>query len=47
MAGLVMAARRGKSFRDWRPAAGSGEIFDEIAQQARRHEDWLNLSAGF
>jgi hypothetical protein len=35
------------TFRDWRPAAGSGEMFDAIAQPARRHEDWLNLSADF
>jgi hypothetical protein len=35
------------TFQDWRPAADSGEMFDAIAQPARRHEDWLNLSADF
>ncbi len=44
---MVMDSSRAKLFWDWRPQTKLAEIFEEIAQHATTHKDWLDLSANF
>jgi CDP-paratose 2-epimerase len=44
---LVMDADRAGAFWNWRPQTKLTEIFEEIAGHARKHENWLELSADF
>jgi CDP-paratose 2-epimerase len=44
---MVMDSSRANKFWDWRPRTKLAEIFDEIAQHAAAHEDWLDLSSNF
>jgi hypothetical protein len=32
------------NFWDWRPTISTNEIFEDIAQFAEAHEDWLDVS---
>jgi len=42
---MVMDSDRAGKFWDWQPQTELAEIFDEIANHARGHENWLELSA--
>jgi CDP-paratose 2-epimerase len=44
---MVMDSNRADKFWGWRPRTKLAEIFDEIAQHAAMHKDWLDLSADF
>jgi CDP-paratose 2-epimerase len=44
---MVMDPARAKSFWNWEPQIALKEIFEEIAQHAEAHPDWLDLSADF
>jgi CDP-paratose 2-epimerase len=41
---LVMNSGRAMNFWDWRPTISTNEIFEDIAQFAEAHEDWLDVS---
>lgn len=44
---MVMDSNRAATFWSWQPQTQLPEIFDEVAQHARAHENWLELSADF
>ena len=44
---LVMDSARAKNFWHWEPQTKLTEIFEEIAQHASAHPDWLDNSADF
>jgi CDP-paratose 2-epimerase len=44
---MVMDSSRADKFWGWRSRTKLTEIFDEIAQHAAIHKDWLDLSADF
>jgi CDP-paratose 2-epimerase len=44
---MVMDSSPADKFWGWRPRTKLTEIFDEIAQHAATHKDWLDLSADF
>ncbi len=44
---MVMDSSRAKSFWNWQPQTTLPEIFEEIAQHAITHKNWLDLSAIF
>jgi len=44
---MVMDASRSRQFWNWQPQTSLLAIFEEIAQHAEAHQDWLELSADF
>jgi CDP-paratose 2-epimerase len=44
---MVMDSSRARSFWNWQPQTSLTAIFEEIAQHAAAHRDWLDLSADF
>jgi hypothetical protein len=42
-----MDSSRARSFWNWQPQTSLTAIFEEIAQHAAAHRDWLDLSADF
>jgi CDP-paratose 2-epimerase len=44
---MIMDSSRAGAFWGWSPQTKLVEIFDEAAQHARAHENWLDLSADF
>jgi CDP-paratose 2-epimerase len=44
---MVMDSNRAKSFWNWQPQTSLNMIFEEVAQHAAAHKDWLDLSADF
>jgi CDP-paratose 2-epimerase len=43
---IVLDARRAESRWRWRPTRGPEQIFQEIAEHAERHPDWIERSEG-
>jgi len=44
---MVMDSTRAGTFWDWRPQAKLTEIFNEVAEHAQTHENWLDRSADY
>jgi CDP-paratose 2-epimerase len=44
---MIMDSSRAGIVWNWRPQTKLAEIFDEVAQHAQKHENWLDLSADF
>jgi CDP-paratose 2-epimerase len=44
---MVMDSAQARSFWNWEPQTKLAEIFEEIAQHAAAHPDWLEVSADF
>jgi CDP-paratose 2-epimerase len=42
---MIMDSNRAATFWNWQPQTKLTEIFDEVAQHAHAHKDWLELSA--
>jgi hypothetical protein len=42
---MIMDSNRAATFWNWQPQTKLTEIFDEVAQHAHAHKDWLEWSA--
>jgi CDP-paratose 2-epimerase len=44
---MVLDSSKARRLWQWRPTKGTTAILDEIAEHARGHPEWLEVSAPF